>query len=126
MFSFKYWQLAKGLGLTLVDEITGNSTAYTIIDIVKDSRNLVVQQDKAALQTPMVYGADGYSVQVLNQDEQQYKYERDLEGETLMIPFLNGNYFVENVLILPGRRQYTDFTGQELENLKEPLTKKKA
>ena len=113
---FKYWQLAEGLGITLVDLTTGESKAYTIIKIDQENEKMEIQRDKVSLQTKLEYGADGYSVQCLNQDEQTYTYEKDPTGEILVLPQRGGHFIAlqDMCQLLPGRREYVDYTAKEI------------
>lgn len=113
----EYWHTMKTLGISLIDVKTGESEAYTIVDVDKSKKNISIQLDDATLKPDFKENivADGYFICCTNQDEQQYNYvsnpKNPLEflvskdGETYKVKDGEADY-----LVVPGRRKFVDIT----------------
>lgn len=106
------FNIMKGSGITLLNKITGNTTAYTVISPV--SKTLKIQRDKAVMpvNVKMDLVVDGYAVLCTNQDEQYYIYSKNTKGETLTLEINNNEWVVKDnsdIEVIPGRREYQNF-----------------
>ena len=108
----KYFKENIGVGDGVTLCYWSDCEAYTVIK--KTKCTLTIQRDKATLKPTFKpeFVAGGFCGTVINQDEQDYDYERDPNGQVFVAHWSErkNGYFVDGCLrVIAGRHEFYDY-----------------